>query len=358
MRPHIQTYAEDAQGYVEQTYQARRWLVEVDANFAGPMVRAVDGQDYYVHEPALATLSNHVEPVLPIRWFTRNGEYWAKAHRLIPNANSSAFSINGSSCLEIPLSEFKISMKRLEVSYNYHELPPPHRLEGEQVSQIHVVPSLNVPQRLFMTMHHLNRGIFRVQTHGAPKRLGAVSSPFQYGSTVMTLPEMSRRSGTSTIQYYSLWRDSLANLCKWATIYTFYQPPTSLRHWNKQKALLICYGKLKTNLNSVQPLIITTTRNAQSDGIAAWDCLYDEEVLLLPWAHAFQGDNPMQSEFASHIGMSGRNFCRVCNASGADAKSRAPGPAGEIEKVTEFMKVRLIQDSTRLDNSALNLVRF
>lgn len=48
----------------------------------------------------------------------------------------------------------------------------------------------------------------------------------------------------------------------------------------------------------------------------------------------------MQSEFASHIGMSGRCFCRVCNVSGADAKSRAPGRAGEIHKVAEFMKVR------------------
>lgn len=47
----------------------------------------------------------------------------------------------------------------------------------------------------------------------------------------------------------------------------------------------------------------------------------------------------MQSEFASHIGTTGRSFCRVCNASSADAKSRAPGHAGEIDKVTEFMKV-------------------
>ena len=51
----------------------------------------------------------------------------------------------------------------------------------------------------------------------------------------------------------------------------------------------------------------------------------------------------MQSEFASHIGTTGRNFCRVCNASGAEAKSRAPGQAGEIDKVAEFMKVSYIE---------------
>jgi hypothetical protein len=77
---------------------------------------------------------------------------------------------------------------------------------------------------------------------------------------------------------------------------------------------------------------------AQEDGIVAWDCLFKEEVLLLPWAHAFQGDNPMQSEFSSHIGMGGRYFCRICHVSGLDGKSRAPGRAGEIAKVTEFMQ--------------------
>ena len=79
--------------------------------------------------------------------------------------------------------------------------------------------------------------------------------------------------------------------------------------------------------------------HAQLNGIPAWDCHFEEEVVLLPWAHAFQGDNPMQSEFASHIGTTGRNFCRVYNASSADANSRAPGQAGEIDEVAEFMKV-------------------
>lgn len=65
-------------------------------------------------------------------------------------------------------------------------------------------------------------------------------------------------------------------------------------------------------------------------------------MLLVPWAHAFQGDNPMQSEFASHIGMSGRHFCRVCHASKLDGSRRAPGRAGEISRVTEFMEVAIL----------------
>lgn len=117
---------------MEQTYQARRWLSEVDANFAGPMLRAVDGQDYYVHEPALACmLSGRIEPVVPTRWFIRDGEYWAKAHPLITSHDSLTLDINGSICLELPLTEFRVSMERLEHYYGYHKLPPPHQLKSK-----------------------------------------------------------------------------------------------------------------------------------------------------------------------------------------------------------------------------------
>jgi hypothetical protein len=88
--------------------------------------------------------------------------------------------------------------------------------------------------------------------------------------------------------------------------------------------------------------IIIQIREARQNGIPAWDCLHEEEVLLLPWGHAFQGDNPMQSEFASHIGMSGRHFCRICHASALEGKHRAPGRAGEISRVTEFMQVMIL----------------
>ena len=33
------------------------------------------------------------------------------------------------------------------------------------------------------------------------------------------------------------------------------------------------------------------------------------------------GDNPMQSEFTSHIGLTGKGFCRDYTVWGADAKN-------------------------------------
>ncbi|KAJ6613834.1 hypothetical protein B0H10DRAFT_1671762, partial [Mycena sp. CBHHK59/15] len=53
-------------------------------------------------------------------------------------------------------------------------------------------------------------------------------------------------------------------------------------------------------------------REARNEGIKVWDCVYKEYILVIPWFLAFQGDNPMSSEFASHIGMKGNYFCRVC----------------------------------------------
>jgi hypothetical protein len=132
-------FADDAGGYVEQTYHADRWLHEIDANLAGPMVRTADGQDFYVHEPALASIdgSEDAVPVLPTRWFQFNEEHWGMAHKLLVNSDLNAFVIDGSACIKLPLSAFKLCMQRLERSFEYHHLPAPHRLEGKFALHLH-----------------------------------------------------------------------------------------------------------------------------------------------------------------------------------------------------------------------------
>lgn len=47
----------------------------------------------------------------------------------------------------------------------------------------------------------------------------------------------------------------------------------------------------------------------------------ESRVLLIPCVLALLGDNPMQSEFACHIGLRGKFFCRVCGVKGKDAKA-------------------------------------
>lgn len=79
-------------------------------------------------------------------------------------------------------------------------------------------------------------------------------------------------------------------------------------------------------------------RESRTNGIDVWDCVNDEDALAIPWVLAFQGDNPMASEFASHIGMSGRCICRVCEVyarqetQGGEARQETQG--GEAHRPT------------------------
>ncbi len=57
---------------------------------------------------------------------------------------------------------------------------------------------------------------------------------------------------------------------------------------------------------------------------------------MIPWVLAFQGDNPMSSEFASHIGMKEKYLCRVCHISNTGDKE----VASEEARVDAFMTVR------------------
>jgi hypothetical protein len=70
----------------------------------------------------------------------------------------------------------------------------------------------------------------------------------------------------------------------------------------------------------------------EEHGIWAWDCVHQEAVLVLLWILALLGDNPMQSEFACHIGLRGKLFCRICLVQGkaTPAKSKT-GTGGDDE---------------------------
>lgn len=65
-------------------------------------------------------------------------------------------------------------------------------------------------------------------------------------------------------------------------------------------------------------------REAQHSGIWAWDIVLQEAVLVIPSVLALLGDNPMQSEFACHIGLRGKFFCRACWVKGSDALQETP----------------------------------
>ena len=73
-------------------------------------------------------------------------------------------------------------------------------------------------------------------------------------------------------------------------------------------------------------------RTAQSEGVWAWDCVRKEPILVFPSVLALLGDNPMQSEFACHIGLRGKYFCRTCMVKGSDA---ADDPLHPVDQPNE-----------------------
>ncbi|KAG1731926.1 hypothetical protein EDB19DRAFT_1896866 [Suillus lakei] len=51
-------------------------------------------------------------------------------------------------------------------------------------------------------------------------------------------------------------------------------------------------------------------------GVITWDCKYNEEIMLIPYALFLAGDNPMQAEECSHAGLNCNYFCRTCKVGG------------------------------------------
>ncbi|KAJ7478788.1 hypothetical protein B0H11DRAFT_2423771 [Mycena galericulata] len=90
------------------------------------------------------------------------------------------------------------------------------------------------------------------------------------------------------------------------------------KKWNKHNSFLFTaaglpreYVHLESNIHLLDG-IVDQLEDCQRRGIWAWDSSNNELVLVIPSVLAMLGDNPMQSEFACHIGFRGKYFCRVC----------------------------------------------
>ncbi|KAJ6576824.1 hypothetical protein B0H10DRAFT_1963322 [Mycena sp. CBHHK59/15] len=112
----------------------------------------------------------------------------------------------------------------------------------------------------------------------------------------------------------------------------------------------------------------TFSTACQASGVWAWDSQYRELVLVIPSVLAMLGDNPMQSEFACHIGFRGRFFCRACwvrgdpeqsddddeeenepDGSGSDTSSVASGTGSKKTTGEGKKKRKKKKDETVLD---------
>jgi len=102
--------------------------------------------------------------------------------------------------------------------------------------------------------------------------------------------------------------------------------------------------------------VVTELRRLRTDGFTAYDCVLQEDALYIVWTYACQGDNPMQSELSSHIGLKGNYFCRICYVRRIE-KAQKNDQNAVIQAAVDFMQegpVRSKRDTIKQLESQLS----
>ncbi|KDQ20801.1 hypothetical protein BOTBODRAFT_87505, partial [Botryobasidium botryosum FD-172 SS1] len=293
VRKHLCFYPEDAGDKLSETWQAERWKDELDSDLTTPMIR-VQNQDFFLNE---CTLLKDTTVCMPFRWFTRGDQMFARAWKVVSDDAYLGWIVDTTQECEIPSSHLLLSYPQFLESHHAYNLADPREILGKLVYF-----SLDIRTTSMLSSRILGGGILPWNKPSA--------NPWR------------ERSKGHRVMACPLWLycdDTSGNLSK---------------KWNKHNSFLFTLAGLprrcvhhESNIhflatsNIAPPLemldgIVNQLELCQKEGIWAWDCEMREKILIIPSVLAMLGDNPMQSEFACHIGLRGRMFCRVCKVEG------------------------------------------
>ncbi|KAI0751777.1 hypothetical protein C8Q80DRAFT_1099078 [Daedaleopsis nitida] len=292
VRPFLHFYPEDTGGRVlGEARQGAQWLKEAPNETLTPMLR-YGSHDYYVHEPVML---HDGSVCMPVRWFSRvmlNGEqsWYAKGWRMevVTVDSRRGWRVIQDNEFEIRADMILKGFEELKQDASHYRLPEPS-----------CILDVYNPQADTLSSWTLTDPVCGNQWRARSK-----------GHRVMSMP---------------LWMycdDTSGNLSK---------------KWNEHNSVLFTLAGLPrehvqkeynihflTTSNITPPLemmdgVVDQLEAAQREGVWAWDGQLQEPVLLVPFVLALLGDNPMQSEFACHMGMRAKFFCRNCWVKGKDA---------------------------------------
>ncbi|KAE9385484.1 hypothetical protein BT96DRAFT_949810 [Gymnopus androsaceus JB14] len=300
VRQHIHHYHEDSGRHLEHAWQAEAWR-DLDPDLATPMVR-MGHQDYYVYEVT------HLETgdlVIPHRWFTRRHkpgseqqDLYCMAWKLDIDHGAQGYIVCKWDQVQVPVTSLLASLPHISESFELDGGYDPRKIIGVQKQ----------PNEGLLPWTHTNWDTGSLN----PWRIKAKNH------RVLT---------------FAMWvycDDTSGNVSK---------------KWNKHNSFLFTAAGLprehvhrQSNIhflstsNLAPPLemldgFVDQLEAGQKHGIWAWDIEAKEMVLLIPAVLAMLGDNPMQSEFACHVGLTGKFFCRCCWAKGRDAEDEGPLPS-------------------------------
>ncbi|KAJ7127459.1 hypothetical protein C8R43DRAFT_897443, partial [Mycena crocata] len=335
-RKNLHFFPEDTGPSLSQAWQASRWLDELESDLTTPMIR-LHTQDFYINEP---TLLSSGTVCMPTRWFKRGDKTFArvwKMHETSQPDGIPGWIIEGDAEFEVCESDLLISFPLLIASCESRKITDPRIIKGI-----------------------VQKGILEPWTKTNTAE-GNRWRNLSAGHRVLAFP---------------IW------------LYCDDTSGNTSKKWNKHNSFLFTAAGLprkfvhrESNIhflstsNIAPPLemldgIVDQLEDCQKRGIWAWDAEYKELVLVIPSVLAMLGDNPMQSEFACHIGFAGKYFCRVCWVKGepevddddhsdASSASSIAGPAADgkkkkktkkkdesildmVSRITQFMSVSVV----------------
>lgn len=101
----------------------------------------------------------------------------------------------------------------------------------------------------------------------------------------------------------------------------------------------VCDDLKYVHFLSYEMIFVLTVYNRQAGGsmpIKAWDSVRKRYILLRPWLLFLPGDNPMQAELCSHIGLNANSFCRCCKVGGTKSYKESDEGYRTLTQVGQF----------------------
>ncbi|KAH7917685.1 hypothetical protein BV22DRAFT_1025951, partial [Leucogyrophana mollusca] len=291
VREHLDFYPEDAGTSLKEARQASQWLHHTNPHRLSPMCR-VGSLDYYTFEPARL---GDGTICMPFRFFMKAGVMWFHAWKMTVTVvrGNTGWVVDQSNEITSSVDHFSLSGKEL-VGGAY--LGPGF-------------PSFNV-------------------IHGYQNTSGGVLN--QWPHPVIN-PWRTKANGARVVSY-PVW------------LYCDDTSGNRSKKWNEHNIHRESNIHFLCTSNTAPPLemldgVIQEFEECQNDGVWAYDCVFNEKILVLPFILALLGDNPMQSEFACHAGLRANFFCRCCWVS-SEADSTLGGLGSMIDRIKRFMKVQ------------------
>lgn len=129
VRAHLHFLPEDAGQKLSETWQAARWLTELDPDLATPMLRQ-GHNDFYTLEP---TLLNGGQVCMPFRWFTRGSAVFARAWAMVQVPNSCGWLVLKYHEFDVCAEDLLLPYPNLKATFSSHQIYDPSHIVGTYI---------------------------------------------------------------------------------------------------------------------------------------------------------------------------------------------------------------------------------